>query len=61
MLNGAKKIACRDTFLGKAFNSCTVGLKCAADSLVEAMAIHQGDGGKVEKGMSSYVHCLNCF
>ena len=52
MLNGAKKIACRDTFLGDAFNSRTVGLKCAEDSLAEAMAIHQGEGGKVEKGMS---------
>ena len=50
VLDSAKKIARRDAFLDGAFNTRMVGLKCAGDSLTEAIAAHEQDGGRVEKG-----------
>lgn len=50
VLDSAKKIARRDALLECSFNSRMAGLQCAGDSLAEAMAAHEQDGGKVEKG-----------
>ena len=36
--------------LGGAFNNWVVGLKCTSDSLAEAMAAHEEEGRRIEKG-----------
>lgn len=59
VLDSAKKIARRDGFLEGAFNSRIVGLQCAGDSLTEAMAAHEQDGGRVEKGKTALM-CYGC-
>ena len=59
VLDSAKKIARRDGFLEGAFNSRIVGLQCAGDSLTEAMAAHEQDGGRVEKGKAALM-CYGC-
>ena len=58
-LDSAKKIAHRDGFLEGAFNSQMIGLQCAGDSLAEAMADHEQDSGRVEKGKDILV-CYCC-
>ena len=50
VLDSAKKIVRRNGFLEGAFNSRIVGLQCTGDSLTEAMAAHEQDGGRVRKG-----------
>ena len=55
VLDAVKKIACRDAVMDGSFNNCITGLKCAGDSLAEALAAHQEDGGRVEKG-TLFIH-----
>ena len=46
-----KKIAHQNAVMDGSFNNRITGLKCAGDSLAEAMVAHQEDGERVKKGM----------